>query len=164
MPRGIPNAPRPDGLGPSENTKRLIQAMQDLQDRIDSERRRDRGRNLLMGFIQKHALQAEDLRQAAKVMSQRKKGAEPVLSVHKPKKLPTPKVAAKGKLGKAIRAGRTKLGMSTNDVGLRIGVSGGSVSAWEVGRRVPPKQHHAALLDLLKLPKGALANGHASAG
>lgn len=152
------------GLGPSDNTQRLIEAMQDIEARLVAERRKDRGRLALVTFCDKHGLLADDLRRVAKLMSSRKVGSEPVQSkvAAKRKVLPQPKVPAKGKVGKAIRAARTKLGMSAEDVGQRIGLSGATIAAWEIGKRQPGAEYHGALMAALKLPKGVLSNGHAA--
>lgn len=162
MPRGIPNAPRPNGLGPSENTKRLLAAMADIEARLAAERNHDRCRGKLALFLERNPqITAEDLRAAAKMVGARKKGDAPVMSkqAHHGKPNLALMAPAKGKLGKAIRAARLKEGLTLDELGQRVGATASIVAGWERKGTPPKPAVHAALLDHLKLPKGLLPNG-----
>lgn len=171
MPRGIPKY-REMGTGPSSNTQRLLEAMAELQARIDAERAKDRARALLLAFCAKHALTAHDLREAAKQLGDRKVGDVPVFSKQLPQRgrkgfRPDKMKPAKGKVGKAIRAARLKAKLTDRDIGDRIGIATSQVQRWQQGVEVP-EHLRAPLADVLKLPKGtfaepAKANGAAHA-
>lgn len=165
MPRGIPKSKM--YVGPSENLQRLLDMQRELKERIDAEVLKDRARALLLEFATKHALSAQDLRAAAKVIGERKVGDAPVHT--KKRALNTTALKpAKGKLGKAIRAARLELKMSDADLGARVGAHGSTVSGWQAQGRDVPQRYHARLLAVLKLPPELLKttsapmNGHAT--
>jgi len=171
MPRGITKY-REAGLGPSENTKRLIEAMRDLEERIAAEKAKDRARALLLQFAQKNHLTAVDLRNAARVLADRKVGDAPIqtknsrrVAAGQPGKikmhaLKTPK----GKVGKAIRRARIKLKISDAAIGEAIGCHPSLVGKWQRGIDGVPARFHERLTEVLKLPKGTfpIANGAAA--
>jgi DNA-binding transcriptional regulator YiaG len=167
MPRGIPNTSK--GLGPSENTARLLEAMRELEQRIAIERRKDRARALLLTFAQRHGLSALDLRNAAKLLGDRGVADAPVVSLSMRKSTLRPDKAkpAKGKIGKAIRAARIKAGLTDRSLADHLGCHVSVVNKWQRGGEVA-EQHRPALVEALKLPKGtfppikALSNGHAA--
>lgn len=175
MPRGIPKY-REAGLGPSENTKRLIEAMRDLEERIAAEKAKDRARALLLQFAQKHNLSAIDLRNAARVLADRQVAGQPIYTKNskhvasgQPGKVKTHALKpAKGKVGKAIRAARLKLDLSDSAVGDRLGCHSSLVSSWQSKGAAVPARFQDKLVEVLKLPKGTfpkatpLSNGHAA--
>jgi DNA-binding transcriptional regulator YiaG len=170
MPRGIPKH-REAGLGPSENTQRLLESMRELEQRIAVERAKDRARALLLAFAQKHNLSAIDLRNAARLLADRKIGDAPVvaLSMRKSGLRPDKSKPAKGKVGKAIRAARIKAGLTDRAIADRLGVHVSAVNAWQIQGREVREHLREPLIELLKLPKGsfpakALSNGHAAHG
>jgi DNA-binding transcriptional regulator YiaG len=160
---------RAAGLGPSENTQKLLDMRRELDERIDAERRRDRARGLLVSFAQKHGLSAIDLRNAAKVLGDRKIGDAPIvaLSMRKSTLRPDKSKPAKGKIGKAIRAGRIKLGLTDRSLAEHLGCHVSVVNKWQRGGEVL-EHHRAPLIEALKLPKSifpapkAMSNGHAA--
>lgn len=177
MPKGIPNnSLRAGGLGPSENTQRLIEAMQGLKARLAAEKRKDTSRALLLQFASKHNLTALDLRAAARVLADRKVSGQPVYSKNSARvssgrpglikaSLLKP---AKGKIGKAIRKARLKLNMSGKAVADQIGCSGSMIGKIEMGINHVPARMMEKMTEVLKLPKGTFppqpkANGHAEA-
>lgn len=170
MPRGYPNKPRQGGLGPSESTQRLLESMRELEQRLAVERAKDRARALLLSFAQKHNLSAIDLRNAARLLGDRKVGDAPVvaLSMRKSALRPDKARPAKGKVGKAIRAARIKAGLTDRSLGEHLGLHVSVVNRWQRGGEVA-EHHRGPLLEALKLPKGlfpspakALSNGHAA--
>jgi DNA-binding transcriptional regulator YiaG len=169
MPRGIPKH-REAGLGPSENTQRLLESMRELEQRLAIERAKDRARALLVSFAQKHNLSATDLRNAAKLLGDRKVGDAPVISLSMRKSALRPDKAkpAKGKVGKAIRAARIKAALTDRSLAEHLGLHVSVVNKWQRGGEVA-EQHRGPLIEALKLPKGlfptaALSNGHAAHG
>jgi DNA-binding XRE family transcriptional regulator len=154
MPTGYPSK----GLSPA--LQKLADARREIDQRMKAERRREKSLTLLVSLARRRGLTAADLRAAARDLD-RKKGTAPVATGKK--WVPKPRVAAKGKVGKAIRAARIKEGWTHDDVGVRLGVSGATVSAWEVGTRQPAEEYHPGLLKNLKLPKDLLKNSHAAA-
>jgi DNA-binding transcriptional regulator YiaG len=170
MPRGIPNSGhRSKGLGPSDNTQRLLDMRRELDERIEAERRKDRARVLLVSFAQKHNLSAVDLRNAAKMLGDRHVGDAPVVSLSMRKSVLRPDKAkpAKGKIGKAIRAARIKAALTDRSLAEHLGLHVSVVNKWQRGGEVA-EQHRGPLIEALKLPKGlfpaaqALSNGHAA--
>lgn len=167
MPTGYPKS-RALGLGPSENTQRLMASMKELAARIAAERRKDKARVLLVSFALKHNLSAADLRHAATVLADRKVGDAPVMSLAMGRKS-SPRAdkskPAKGRIGKAIRAARMKAGLTDEQLGQRLGVSKTPVNVWQSKGRPVPEHLQAKLIEVLKLPKGLFRpNGHAEAG
>jgi hypothetical protein len=168
MPRGIPKA-REFGFE-NTNTQRLIEAMNELQQRIAVERAKDRARALLIGFAHKHNLTAIDLRNAAKILGDRKVGDAPVVALvtRKSSLRPDKSKPAKGKVGKAIRAARIKAGLTDRQIADRVGVHVSAVNAWQMKQKPVREAARGPLIDLLKLPKDLFgpsnANGHAEAG
>lgn len=176
MPRGIPNA-RLTGLGPSENTQRLLDAMRELEERIAVEKAKDKARALLLQFAAKHSLSAIDLRNAAKLLADRQVAGEPVftknskrVSSGQPGKIKMHALGKpKGKVGKAIRKARLKLDMSDKAVGDAIGCHSSQVGRWQRGEDAVPARFQEPLSNVLKLPKGtfptpvkAMTNGAAA--
>ena len=143
MPKGIPNKLR---HAPSEQTQRLLEAMQEIEARLAEERRKDRARSLLVAFVHKHGLAAADLREAAKQVGAREVGDHPVLSKNIPDKL------ARGRRLKAAREAKELRGA---DVMRRLGMDAGSgaISQWERGGRPQDAKVRAKLCTLLDLPK-----------
>jgi hypothetical protein len=145
MPKGHPNA-----IGqPSEQTKRLVEALRDIEDRLAEERRKDRARASLLAFAQKHGLAASDFREAAKLLAAREVGGGPVVSAK------ASKVAA----GRAIRSAREAKGMTMSELLAKVGAKGtGTVGLWERG--APPKspKYRKALIRVLDLPKDVFEN------
>jgi DNA-binding transcriptional regulator YiaG len=170
MPRGYPNKQR-EGLGPSENTQRLLESMRELEQRLAVERAKDRARALLVSFAQKHNLSAVDLRNAAKLLGDRKVGDAPViaLAMRKSALRPDKSKPAKGKVGKAIRAARIKLALTDRSLAEHLGLHVRVVNKWQRGGEVA-EQHRGPLIEALKLPKSLfpsatpLSNGHAAHG
>jgi DNA-binding transcriptional regulator YiaG len=169
MPRGIPKY-KTAGLGPSENTQRLLDSMRELEQRLAVERGKDRARALLVAFAQKHNLSAIDLRNAAKMLGDRKVGDAPVVSLSMRKSTLRPDKAkpAKGKIGKAIRAARIKAALTDRSLADHLGLHVSVVNKWQRGGEVA-EQHRAPLIEALKLPKTifpapakAMSNGHAA--
>jgi len=169
MPRGYPTAGRrAAGLGPSENTQRLLDSMRELEQRLAVERAKDRARALLVSFAQKHNLSAIDLRNAAKMLGDRHVGDAPVVSLSMRKSVLRPDKAkpAKGKIGKAIRAARIKAALTDRSLAEHLGLHVSVVNKWQRGGEVA-EQHRGPLIEALKLPKAlfpaqALSNGHAA--
>jgi hypothetical protein len=173
MPTGIPKY-KIDGLGPSQNTQRLLDSMRDLEERLAAEKRKDRARALLVHFAQKHGLDATDLRTAAKLVGDRKVGDAPVYTKRGPGpghgKVKTAQLGpAKTKIGKAIRKARVKLDLSDRAVGAAIGCDGTLVGRWQRGIDRVPERYYDKLVEVVKLPKTtfpapakALSNGAAA--
>jgi DNA-binding transcriptional regulator YiaG len=152
------------GLGPSSNTKLLLEKMAELQARLDAEKIHDKQRAQLVAFVAKRPyLTTDDLKAVAKSMGRDRGTGVPVatkakrgnilLGAHMLK-------PAKGKVGKAIRAARLKAQLSDDEVGQKIGISGATVSAWQKGKNVTPRLRDR-LTEVLSLPKGLL-NGTGS--
>jgi hypothetical protein len=166
MPRGYPKHREAGGLGPSENTQRLLDSIRELEQRLAAERAKDRARALLVAFAQKHNLSAIDLRNAARLVGDRKVGDAPVvaLSMRKSGLRPDKSKPAKGKVGKAIRAARIKLGLTDRSLADHLGCHVSVVNRWQRGGEVA-EQFRPSLIEALKLPKEtfpALSNGHAA--
>jgi len=148
MPRGISKA-RELGLGPSENTQKLLDAMAQLQERIDAEKVKDRARVLLISFAHKHELTAQDLRAAARVIGDRYVGDAPVLS----KKLSGNKAKAKA-LGAKIREARIAKGLKGTELNKLVGAKGTAASSqWEKGMIPSRQEYRDGLIRHLGLPK-----------
>lgn len=169
MPTGIPKY-KSAGLGPSENTQRLLDSIREMEQRLAAEKAKDRARALLVHFAQKHGLSAIDLRNAARLLADRKIGDAPVFSNNAGHgKVKTAVLGpAKGKIGKAIREARLKLDLSDRAVGSALGCDGSLVGRWQRGLGDVPPKYRDRLVEVLKLPKAtfpkALANGHAAHG
>lgn len=170
MPRGIPNhSLRAGGLGPSENTRKLLDAMAELKARLDAERHKDKARVLLLQFATKHKLTASDLKQAAKLLGDRKVGDAPVYSKNSkavaagmPGKVKVHALKpAKGKVGKAIRKARLKLDLSDKAVADVVGCSSSMLGKIQMGINAVPARLMEPLTKVLKLPKGTfpVSNG-----
>lgn len=141
MPRGIPKAPR---FGPSEQTMRLAEALQDIENRLAEERRKDKARALLVTFAEKHGLSASDLREAAKRIAAREVADGPATSDR----------AAALAIGQKLKAARINAGLGTGEVGRKVGAkSSGSVSQWEKGATMPGPKFRTKLDKLLDLPR-----------
>jgi DNA-binding transcriptional regulator YiaG len=162
MPRGYPKA---SGLGPSDSTKRIEDTIRDLEEQLAAARAKDRARALLLTFAQKHELSAVDLRNAAKLLAARKVGDAPVVSLVQRKSTLRPDKAkpAKGKVGKAIRAGRIKASLTDRSLATQLGCHVSVVNRWQRGGEVA-EHFRPRLIELLKLPKSTfppLGNGAA---
>jgi hypothetical protein len=148
MPRGIPNnSIRAGGrLGPSENTQKLLDAMADLKARLEAEKRKDTARILLLRFAAKHSLTANDLREAARRIGDRKIGAAPVVSHN----IGTAKKLA---LGRKLKAAREAKGIPGTHLGKLVGAkSTAAVTQWEHGRLPSLQKYRDALIKHLDLP------------
>jgi hypothetical protein len=162
------------GLGPSDNTQRLLDSMRELEQRLAVEKAKDRARALLLHFAEKHNLGANDLRMAAKLLGDRKVGDAPIFTKRGPGpghgKVKTAQLGpAKTKIGKAIRKARVKLDLSDRAVGAAIGCDGTLVGRWQRGIDRVPERYYDKLVEVLKLPKTtfpapakALSNGAAA--
>jgi hypothetical protein len=89
MPRGIPKngkrSPRGTALksGPaSSQTQRLIEALQEIEERLAIEKRKDKARAMVLASARKYGLTASDLREVAKLLGARETGDAPVVSHH----------------------------------------------------------------------------------
>jgi len=149
MPKGIPGSgkPKTKAAPPSEQTQRLLEAMQEIEGRLAEERRKDRARALLVAFVEKHGLAAADLREAARRVGAREVGDHPVLSKNAPPRM---------NRGPALKAAREAKGLRGTDVMRRLGLPAASsaISHWERGTRPNKPKVRAGLSKLLDLPKG----------
>ncbi len=62
------------------------------------------------------------------------------------------------KLASGLRELRKAAGLSQEELGEKLGVSGATVSRWEAGQHVPTKSHLHALEDYYGLPFGNLVD------
>src|SRR5262245_18173654 len=140
MPTGIPKHKEQ----PSEQTQRLIEALQDIENRLAEERRKDRARVMLAAFVAKHGLTAADLREVAKRIAAREVGSAAVTS----------KNAAALARGRKLHDARIAKGLTHREVARRVGVPGnGAVSNWERGKYPRTPKYCAGLIKVLDLPK-----------
>ena len=149
MPTGIPKAKMVGAQ--SEQTRRLIEALQDIEDRLAAERRKDSARLKLLAFAKKHDLSAADLRAAATLLGAREKGTDPVMS--------TNFTSAKRKaMGRKLREARKAKGIASTKLGALVGAkSSGAVSQWEKGTPPGSEKYRAGLIKHLDLPKDFFA-------
>jgi hypothetical protein len=156
MPRGYPKSgkrtPRAPGhtlpAGPaSEQTQRLIAALQEIEDRLAVEKRKDKARAMLLTFAQKYDLTAADLREAARLVGAREKGDAPVVSHNIGK-------AKRKALGQKIREARVAKGLAGTELGKMVGAKGtAAVAQWEKGMLPTLPKYRAGLVKTLDLPK-----------
>ena len=163
MPRGTPAG------SPSEQTQRLLDALAEIEGRLKLERKRDAGRALLRRFVEKHQLTATDLREAAKLLADRKVGDTPAVSknIGKSKKLA---------LGRKLKQARVAKGLTSTGLGKTLGCKGtAAVYQWENGMVPSAQKYRDGLIKHLDLPKDFFddmplanqrgtrrANGHAA--
>jgi hypothetical protein len=163
MPTGIPKngkrrprQPRLPGAtlkaGPaSSQTARLIEALNDIEERLAIERAKDKARAALLAFAQKHALSAGDLRDAAKLLGARETGGAPVVSHHLAK-------AKRSALGRKLREARNAKGLQAVQLGKMIGAKGtAAVAQWEGGMIPTMPKYREGLIKHLGLPKDFFA-------
>lgn len=159
MPTGIPNSgkrkprqPRAPGYtlkaGPaSSQTQRLIEALNDIEERLAIERAKDKARAALLTFANKHGLSAGDLRDAAKLLGARETGSAPVVSHHLAK-------AKRSALGRKLREARVAKGLQATQLGKMIGAKGtAAVAQWERGMIPTLPKYREGLIKHLGLPK-----------
>ena len=165
MPRGIPNVPKGK---PSSATEQLLQAMQELEERLEVERARDRQRSRLRTLLAKLPLLTKKDATAIVVETLQSggKAGKAVTSKHAAlatRRLRTQKLKpAKGQVGKAIRAARLKVGMSTTALGAIIGGGSGTISSYETGGAIPSAEKRVKLAKALGgLPPSLFVNGDA---
>lgn len=151
MPRGIPNTPKLATTS-SENTKRLLEAMAELQARIDAERAKDRARVMLVHFAQKHELNAQDLRAAARTLGDRKVGDAPAVS----KNFNRAKAKA---LGAKLREARLAKELTGAQLNKLVGAKGTAAALqWEKGMLPSLQLYRDGLIHHLGLPKDFFAD------
>lgn len=158
MPTGIPNSGKrrrsPKGINlkkltgsPSEQTQRLLQALQDIEDRLQVERAKDRARAGILAFAAKHDLSASDLRDAARIIGARETGDEPAIAKGFGK-------AKRMAVGKKLRDARIAKGINGAALGKLVGAKGtAAVAQWERGMLPSLPKYRAALIKHLDLPK-----------
>lgn len=163
MPTGIPKngkrrprQPRLPGstmkAGPaSSQTERLIEALQDIEERLAVEKRKDKARAMLLTYAAKYDLTAGDLREAAKLLGARETGGAPVTSLH----------VAKSKrlaLGRKLKEAREAKGLMATELGKIIGAKGtAAVAQWERGQLPSLPKYRDGLIKQLGLPKDFFA-------
>jgi len=160
MPKGVPangkRKPRPPGstlpAGPaSTQTQRLIEALQEIEERLAVERAKDKARAALVTFCHKHGLSAGDLRDAAKQLGAREVGGAPVFSPNLAK-------AKRLALGRKIREARVAKGLQAVQLGKLIGAKGtAAVAQWEGGMVPSLPKYRDGLIKHLGLPKDFFA-------
>jgi hypothetical protein len=160
MPRGIPKSgkrtPRAAGYtlkaGPaSTQTQRLVEALQEIEERLAVERAKDKARAGLLAFAHKYGLTAGDLRDAAKLLGAREVGDAPVFSPNLGK-------AKRAALGRKIREARVAKGLQAVQLGKMIGAKGtAAVAQWEGGMIPTIPKYRAGLIKHLGLPKDFFA-------
>jgi hypothetical protein len=128
-----------------------MEALQDIEDRLAEERRKDRARLLLVRFVENHGLTAADLREAAKRVAAREVGDEPVTS----KNFGKAKARA---LGRKIREAREAKELTGLGLGKLLGAKGTSaVAMWERGMLPTMQKYRDGLIKHLNLPKDFFA-------
>jgi len=148
MPRGYPKH-RTGAM--SEQTQKLMAALQEIEDRLAAERRKDRARAMLVSFAEKHDLSSADLREAARLVGAREKGDAPAISQNFAK-------AKARQLGVQIREARIAKGLAALQLVKLIGAKGtGAVSAWESGMVPTKAKYREGLIKHLGLPKNFFA-------
>ena len=160
MPKGIPKNGKRQSRAPgytlppgpaSTQTQRLLEALNDIEERLAVEKAKDKARAALVGFAQKHGLSAGDLRDAAKLLGAREVGDAPVLS-------PNLGRAKKLALGRRIKEARVAKGLQAVQLGKLIGAKGtAAVAQWEGGMVPSLPKYRAALIKHLDLPKDFFA-------
>jgi hypothetical protein len=169
MPRGIPKSGKRHSTlkaaPPGSQTQRLIEALQEIEERLAVERAKDKARAALLAFVHKHGLSAADLRDAAKIVGARATGDEPVTSLHLGK-------AKRIALGRRLKEARVAKGLQGTQLGKLVGAKGtAAVVQWESGMIPTMPKYRAALIKHLGLPKDFFAevpgranaaNGHAA--
>jgi len=170
MPTGYPkNGKRaPRGLGKlkagpvSEQTQRLIEALQEIEERVAISKRKDKARAALVEYARTHDLTAGDLRDAAKALGERHVGDAPVISPNLGK-------AKKMALARKMKEAREAKGLNARELGEKVGAKGtAAVAQWERGMIPTLPKYRAGLIKHLDLPKDffdgvPLRNGHAQA-
>jgi hypothetical protein len=160
MPTGIPKSgkrkPRAPGYtlkpGPaSTQTQRLIEALQEIEERLAIERAKDKARAGLLAYCHKYGLSAGDLRDVAKTLGARETGDAPVLS-------PNLKKAKRQALGRKLRTAREAKGLNGKELGQLIGAKGtAAVAQWERGMLPMLPKYREGLIKHLALPKDFFA-------
>jgi DNA-binding transcriptional regulator YiaG len=139
---------------PSETTRHIEQQIAELNERLTAEREHDTMRALLRQFVaERPALTRRDLLIVAAELRP-KRDAKPV-KTRKATGYTESKVEAKGKIGKAIRAGRKAKNLSSSGLARLMGIGDSTPSNWEAGRTFPSKEKAARLAKLFGQPETA---------
>jgi hypothetical protein len=149
----------------ADELARLRAAIAELNERVERINAQEKGRAELVRWLAaRPALTRKDVQEVARQMNRH--GGFPAgvadAAVRQPGKgghrvlMP-----AVGTVGKTVRAARLAAGMSTTELGNKMKVGGGYISMVERGKLKPGDQKRADFARALKLPAGALANGHA---
>lgn len=173
MPRGIPNDPNGGSKGGYHAvTKDDLKArIKEIEQRIKQMDRREKAIGDLKNWLANRKLDYTDLQWMLRKMKPVRSDA-PVKSRKplQPQKGKPPGyfmfegklVAPKGdpEFRRRILDARKEKNWNTIDVGKKLGVSGSTVSSWEVGRYVPREQMRAKIVKLFDLPEklGAAAS------
>jgi ribosome-binding protein aMBF1 (putative translation factor) len=142
-------------IAPSQTITRMEQALAELHARLKVERKKEHHRAELVSFLQRRpALNRRDVLDALEAVGRgkRQKGDRAVTSAH-----------AHAAIGRAIAKAREAKGMTKAALGEKVGRHNSTVTYWEQGKGLPPKELRGKITKLLGLPKGTLANGHATA-
>jgi ribosome-binding protein aMBF1 (putative translation factor) len=138
--------------------------LHDLHERLSVERKRDRARRDLARWLARRPMltRRDVLDVAAAMKAQRGNGpVQSEVSKGTNGKRRAGSLPAKGKIGKALRSARLAKDLSTSTLGDKVGLSHGSISAYEAGRAKPKPETAAKLAKVLDIPVGALSNGDA---
>lgn len=160
MPTGIPkNGKRaPRGMGKraigytlkpgtaSEQTQRLMEALADIEHRLQVEKTKDKARSALLAYAEKYGLTAADFREVAKLIGAREVGDKPVTSQN----ISTAKKMA---VARKIKEARLAKGLTATEMSKRVGAKGTAAgSQWEHGMLPSLPKYRAALIKVLDLP------------
>lgn len=135
--------------------KDLQERIKELQERIDHMGRRKKTLEEFKTWMHRHKLEVSDVRWMLNEIKPRKSR-----TAYVSKKNLQPPAPAKGtKPAKgdpafraAIRQARLDAGLSTKELGKKIGKDGSSIGHWESGRYLPSDESRKALLKILNLP------------
>lgn len=162
MPKGIPNDPLARKGGYFRSKDELLARIKEIEARIRQMDRREKALGDLKKWLAGRKLAVSDLAWMVSQMKP-KRAAQPAKS-KKPLQPPGKSNgmlirdgrpgAAKGdpEFRRALREARSERGLTTEALGEKIGVSGSTISSWEVGRYVPADDKRLKVLKFLGLP------------
>jgi DNA-binding XRE family transcriptional regulator len=141
----------------------ILQAIDELHERLAIEKARSRTRGRLHDFLVNAGLtRADVLAVVANVFAKVPKGRPPGPAPKRAKgKLGPEPGPAIGKVGKAIRAARLAANLTTSGLGQKIGTGSGPISNYERGKTNPGPTIRARLARVLKVPADRFVNGDA---
>lgn len=127
----------------------LRERIKEIEARIKAMDRREKSLTDLKRWLNARKLSPSDLMWMARQMAPKR--AEKAVRSRLPLQPGTKKTKGDPKFMAAIRAKRLELDIHPDALGKKIGVSGASVSNWELGRYVPSEASRVAVLKELKL-------------